>query len=631
MTISRAQLLYGTDEPPAESRLLRTGPLTVEFSEGNLRAICWHGREAIRAVAYLVRDENWGTFAPVIEDIAIEEDEASFRVFYKAECRSAAGPVLRYETRIEGRADGHLSFDVTAQPQGDFRTNRCGFCVLHPILGVAGEWARIEHVDGSVEESRFPARIDPAQPFRDIREITHKVAPDVTAVCRMEGGTFEMEDQRNWTDASYKTYVRPLALPWPYTLPDGERERQTVTVSFAGSPQRADGAAENAPVAVSVGETGGPAPVFGLAVSPEEAGRVMEQLPRLRDMAPGHLVLHYSPLEGHGPEALRAFAEILRACPAEATLEFVLPCRGTPETELRAAAGDVAKAGLRLSSVAVSPAPDLKSTPPGSEWPECPPLDRVYSAAREAFPGLPLGGGMFSYFTELNRKRVPADLLDFIVHTTSPLVHAADDRSVMETLEALPFVTRSVRAIFGNKPYRIGPSSIGMRHNPYGARLFDNPGAERRMTMTAHDPRQKGLFAAAWMIGYAAAVADAALTHLALGELTGPFGAVGQNGIRPAFLAARALASLQGKALRAARSSNPSVVLALAAGDTLIVANLTSGRVDVQLPPCETIGVLDEDTALEVLASEVLTSRSASSSLTLGAYGIAVATLTGLQ
>ena len=28
---------------------------------------------------------------------------------------------------------------------------------------------------------------------------------------RMEGDTFEMEDQRNWSDASYKTYVRPLA------------------------------------------------------------------------------------------------------------------------------------------------------------------------------------------------------------------------------------------------------------------------------------------------------------------------------------------------------------------------------------------------------------------------------------
>ena len=38
----------------------------------------------------------------------------------------------------------------------------------------------------------------------------------------MEGDTFEMEDQRNWSDASYKTYVRPLALPWPYVLPAGK-------------------------------------------------------------------------------------------------------------------------------------------------------------------------------------------------------------------------------------------------------------------------------------------------------------------------------------------------------------------------------------------------------------------------
>ncbi len=30
-----------------------------------------------------------------------------------------------------------------------------------------------------------------------------------------------MEDHRNWSDASFKTYVRPLALPWPYTLQRG--------------------------------------------------------------------------------------------------------------------------------------------------------------------------------------------------------------------------------------------------------------------------------------------------------------------------------------------------------------------------------------------------------------------------
>ena len=37
---------------------------------------------------------------------------------------------------------------------------------------------------------------------------------------------------------------------------------------------------------------------------------------------------------------------------------------------------------------------------------------------------------MLSYFTELNRKPVPADLLDFVSHCTCPIVHAADDLSV---------------------------------------------------------------------------------------------------------------------------------------------------------------------------------------------------------
>ena len=44
----------------------------------------------------------------------------------------------------------------------------------------------------------------------------------------MEGDTFEMEDHRNWTDASFKTYVRPLALPWPYTPPAGQAVSQSV-------------------------------------------------------------------------------------------------------------------------------------------------------------------------------------------------------------------------------------------------------------------------------------------------------------------------------------------------------------------------------------------------------------------
>ncbi|MBX3582730.1 MAG: hypothetical protein KF810_12610 [Rhizobiaceae bacterium] len=625
MTASRAHILYGTEAPPVVPRLLRAGGLTVEFADGSLRAVSWHGKEAIRAIAYLVRDENWGTYAPDRRSLRIKEDAERFHVSYEAECRSAEGAVLRYKALVEGYADGRLHFDVTAVPEGDFRTNRCGFCILHPILGVAGEWARIEHVDGSVENSRFPAQIDPAQPFKDIREIAHQVEPGVIAICRMDGDAFEMEDQRNWTDASYKTYVRPLALPWPYSLPDGEPMRQTISVRFEGVPTHVTVANDDA-IRVSLGEPSGRMPTFGLLVSPEEARNVLEQIDALRVIAPGHLIFHYSPLQGHGLDALRSFSNVLDAFAAEATLEFVLPCVDTPEAELQAVARDVSAAGLNLSSIAVSPAPDLKSTPPGSRWPECPALDRIYRAARAAFPGKTLGGGMFSYFTELNRKRVPADLLDYFTHTTSPLVHAADDRSVMESLEALPFVTRSARAIFGDKEYRIGPSSIGMRHNPYGARLADNV-VGNRVTMTADDPRQKGLFAAAWMVGYAAAVSDAGLTHLSLGALTGSSGVIGEEGMRPAFFAAKALASLQGKNLRVATTDRPATLLALAADDRLMVANLSSETIEVLLPEFREAEVLDEREAVEAVASGVLPVLPAGNRMSLGAYGIAIVTM----
>jgi len=104
--------------------------------------------------------------------------------------------------------------------------------VLHPA-GLAGQKLKVTHVDGSEEETRFPEAISPSQPVFNIRALAHEAAPGLWATCRMEGDAFEMEDQRNWTDASYKTYVRPLALPWGYTLAKGSRHEQTISLSFS--------------------------------------------------------------------------------------------------------------------------------------------------------------------------------------------------------------------------------------------------------------------------------------------------------------------------------------------------------------------------------------------------------------
>ncbi|MBV9390555.1 MAG: hypothetical protein JOY96_01545, partial [Verrucomicrobia bacterium] len=222
--------LFGTDEPVEPPRLLKAGPLTVELEAGNLRYARYYGHEMIRAISFVVRDTNWGTYAPRIEDLDIQEGPESFRVCYNA-VAGGQDQKFSYAVNIEGKADGSLQFAANGIADTDFLTNRTGFVVLHPIDGVAGAPCQIEHVDGSIEETNFPLLIDPVQPMREIRSLTHDFQPGLAVNCRMNGDVFEMEDQRNWTDASYKTYVRPLSLPCPYLIKEGEKLSQKVSLS----------------------------------------------------------------------------------------------------------------------------------------------------------------------------------------------------------------------------------------------------------------------------------------------------------------------------------------------------------------------------------------------------------------
>ena len=127
-----------------------------------------------------------------------------------------------------------------SSPDVPLMTNRCGFVLLHPA-SVAGRCLLVEHTNGAREEAVFPLRISPSQPVFDIRELTYAVSEQAAVTCRLEAdlphdrrGKFEMEDQRNWSDASFKTYVASLLDPWPYELPAGKSSTQRVAVSMSG-------------------------------------------------------------------------------------------------------------------------------------------------------------------------------------------------------------------------------------------------------------------------------------------------------------------------------------------------------------------------------------------------------------
>ena len=307
----------------------------------------------------------------------------------------------------------------------------------------------------------------------------------------------------------------------------------------------------------------------------------------------------------------------------------------------------VAAAGVRFARVAVAPAADLKCTLPGSVWPACPEAEALYAAAREAFPGVPVGGGMFSYFTELNRKRPPAEALDFVVHTSCPIVHACDDTTVTENLEALPHIVKSTRAFAGGKPYRAGPAAIGARDNPYGATATPNP-AGGRVALAGMDPRQRGLLGAAWYLGYFAHMARGGLEAVCLAAPVGEFGVIYARmdwpqpwfddhaaKVYPVYHVLRGLAAGAGKRQLETTLSNGSAVQAVAwrngGGVVVWLANLTPEPQIVALEGLPArrgrIAVLDQASFVAATADPDalagLTREGDLDSIQLGAYAVA--------
>ena len=607
-------MLFGTDEPAADTRLLVAGPLSAELDAGNLRYIRYHGREAIRAISYVVRDQYWGTFNPEIRDLAVEETPDRFLVTYTAVCRDERQRFV-YRARIAGNADGSLRFGGTGTPETDFLTNRTGFVVLHGVEGISGHGVEVSEVGGEVVNTHFPEVIDPVQPIMNIRALTHEVAPGLKVTCNMLGDTFEMEDQRNWTDASYKTYVRPLGLPHPFVLKAGETIEQAVELRFEGTaPARKDESGGGTPeISVAVGAEAGRMPRIAMGIEWQSTDAAMDRAELLAGLEPAYLSCYFDARHADA-EAMRGFRAVADALGWDLALEAVLPDLDNPGEALQSIADMANATGARFGAVAVSPAEDLGFVIPGTVFDDMSAYETLFSAAREAFPGSAIGGGNFMYFTELNRKPPPFDGLDFVIHSTCAIVHAADDRSVTETVETLPYIIHSGRSLFGGKPYCLGPAGIGTRTSPFGGGPAPNPHSGR-VAMCRNDPRQRSLLGAAWHLGIAARAAEGGVDSLILGAPTGDHGLLHDPGDTPqpwfdehggrfpVWQVMRGLYAASGRPRRATEVSVPREVQALAfeteAGLELWVANLMGEERRVRLDglggASMRVAVLDEE------------------------------------
>jgi hypothetical protein len=534
------------------SRHWRGGPWAIELRDDELADLTYDGRRVLRSIRAVVRDRDWNTAAWVIEQIV--ETDTTLELLVHTE---GYGAELRGTVRVDA-TPGLLVVSFDAVSTTPFDTNRTGLVVLHPPQ-IAGHALTVTHSDASVEASVFPIAISPDQPAFDITGLEWDddgLAIDV----RFTGDVFEMEDQRNWTDASYKTYSRPLSLPCPYPLAPGEHVRQAIAVRVAPrtAPVPRPDADRLEPADAGVAF---PHIVVGASSAPDPA-------PVLAPVAPTLLV----ELDLAAPSRHSALA---RAAASGRPLDVRLVVDPADPGALDEIVG--ALAGLAVVRIgAFDPLTHVTDADVAAA---------LRRAVARAGLDAPIVGGSRAHFTELNRERerIPRDL-DGIVFSTTPLFHSLTTEQLVEALGMQRLVAEQAVRLAGGTLVHIGPVTLRPRFNdvatvrPPVAPDTDLARGYGPQFADADDDRQDAPELAAWTIASAAALAVPGVASIAYFEEWGPRGAVRADGTdRPVAAALRALAGLAGARLLVAPSRDGLLwaVGAEGSGDTIVlVANL---------------------------------------------------------
>ena len=598
-------IYFGTDEALPAERKFSAGALTLILSDGTIRGLSWHGTEVVRGIACPVRDANWATYASVLVDEKVKESPDEFEI---SQVRLVANGALRVDLVFRGHSDGTFIATTQMSARDEFITNRAGFTLLHPLRDVAGTALSIIHPDRSITSSHFPLLISPGQVAAEIAGLRYCLNGIDTEIA-FQGEVFEMEDQRNWSDASFKTYCRPFSLPRPYRLGAGEIRRQQIDVRLAGMP-RGHTASPASPPAGTLELQPLAANVPHIAVAIDD-GTIPDQSAQdcARVMGPRILQLRVTP--DTAQRVCQCAGKLIFARPAEIELEIIVPATDDPDVSIANVAAECKRASLAVTRVLALPESYLRSYQPAGPWPAGPAPQDLLEHARRAFPGAEIGSGVLTYFTELNRCRPAVARCDYIGHGVTATTHAADDRSVIESLEGLSHIYASAGALAGERDYRLGLVAIGMRSNPYGSGVMENS-LQNRIAMAGADPRQRGLFAAAWAVGAVAATEGHKVSSLALSALVGPFGAIyrreawaqpgyqegGTGMVYPIFHVLRFM-SLMGGAPRLSMRSAGGGIAGVASQEhsqiLLIIANLGTDLSLVRLPRDAEIRILNAD------------------------------------
>ncbi len=473
---------------------------------------------------------DWDTLPPVIEGLDVRTlDDGTIEVSFEAR-HIGSGIDLSWRGSIRASTDGRIEYVMDATAHTAFRYNRIGFCVLHPA-SAAGRPYRASTPGGPVD-GVLPDLIAP-QSIVDGVEVplfpacsSLEVDLDgVTVATAFEGDLFEMEDQRNWSDGSFKTYCTPIALGYPHEAQAGQVLRQRVDVSVAQrsavAPPRPRVANGDAPIEVHMGTaTGRSWPRFGLGL--DVAGRgpdgrlPVEVAGAFREAGLDHLRvdLHLADADWSSRlEGARADASAI-----DARLEVALFVGDDMSAELGRAAASLSRPDVARVIALYEPTAGTATTP-----------DLHLRAVVDAFAASgaeapPILTGTNGDFAELNRDRPVPGPWTGVAYAMNPQVHATDEITLVESLPIHAQTVATARSFVGPREIVASPITLRGRFNPAAAGPSAGP-AEPPI-----DPRQPSLFAAGWLLGSVASLVAGGADAVTWFETHGPRGVMDATG-----------------------------------------------------------------------------------------------------
>lgn len=509
MALSIPLLRCGGPANLPKSIPLRAGPLSLLFEQGELRRIRLGEREVLRRIYLTVRGPDWSTIPATLKDVQLEESPDSFALVFNLAC--VQGEVdFTWSVAVRGNPEGVLRVEASGKANSAFASNRIGLCVLHPLRECVGNPALVRDPEFKETEARFPEAIEPHQPFMRVYQLLHVVEKEWLALTFLEGDFYETEDQRNWTDGSFKTYSPPQEKPKPIRVQAGEEFRRVATLMFqnpdnkpiadlaaalaAAGIMRAEGEPERLPVLKPLADNGHPVPGFGFGIASHGEALDPADVARLKALSPFHLRADFRLAQPGWRDALaRAVAQARAlAIPLEAAL--VLPKDAAPALAEFAAAWEAVE-GEALRWLVFSEDADATT-------------EAALQAARDVLgpldPLCTFARGSKGDFVLLNRNRPEAKPGMALAYGMCPQVHLTDNRTLVESLEGQAWTLITAGKVWPRS--KVSATPVTLKRSPFTVALKKPPAPETASPVESIwrkqvDARQFSLLGAGWTLG----------------------------------------------------------------------------------------------------------------------------------